>query len=189
MKQRWNFAGFFLAVICVDAHANIGIPMLAIVWPIYWIAILPIIGIEAYVAKRDLKTSWGSAWFALSTANGLSTLIGIPVVWALFLAFEFTIGANIMGRLDWNDPFSSAIGTILSAAWLGPTESSWQIYLAFAVLAIPFCMASIWIEYRIVRRMFSGVENAQVLRTVVRGNVLSYTTLIGAGLLYPLLTT
>ena len=187
MKRLWEVVVFLVALCCVNAHANIGIPMLAIVWPVYWVALLPIIAIEAGIAKRDLNTSWGSAWFALSTANGLSTLFGIPVVWAIFLALEFTIGGSIMEGLDWNDPTDVVLGAVLGAAWLGPGEPPWKIYVAFVVLAIPFCAASILIEYRVIKRMFSGVSNAQLFRTVVRGNILSYTTLIVTGLLYPLL--
>ena len=90
--------------------------MLAIAWPIYWLALLPVIVIEAWFAKSDLGVTWSEAWHALATANGLSTLIGIPVAWALFLSFEATIGSHLMGQLDWSKPLEAVVGTMLIAA-------------------------------------------------------------------------
>lgn len=163
--------------------------MLAIAWPIYWLAILPVIGIEARFAKHELGVTWSEAWYALATANGLSTLIGIPVVWALFLGFEATIGSHLMGLLDWRKPLAATLGTMLSAAWLGPNEEAWNLYLAFVTLAVPFCLASILIEYRVVRSMFKGVDFAKIRRCIIRANVASYAMISIAGLFFPIFNT
>src|SRR5690349_785919 len=72
------------------AYANVGIPMIAISWPVFWLSFFPIILIERSVLKKKLK-NLDSKLLTRSVirANFLSTLIGIPLAWVGMLLIQF----------------------------------------------------------------------------------------------------
>lgn len=71
-------------------------------------------------------------------------------------------------------------------AWLGPAENGWIAYLAFVVLAIPFCAVSIFVEGHVARGMLPHTDPRKVMSWVTRANVMSYSLMIAAAMLYPL---
>jgi hypothetical protein len=61
------------------ASANPIVPPIAIIWPVAWLALVPVIFIEAAIARHVLGFSFGRAFRLASVANLLSTLVGVPV--------------------------------------------------------------------------------------------------------------
>jgi hypothetical protein len=138
---------FFLAVGSSQARADSGVPMLAVVWPVSWFLLIPIIVAETWFAHRICKLSWKQSGFAASIANFGSTLVGLPLTWGVMLGAEFlmtrargfVLGSSFMGRL---------ISVIVQAPWLGPYESElhWMVPAAATVLMVPFFFMSVFTE-------------------------------------------
>jgi len=58
---------------------------------------------------------------------------------------------------------ATVVGTLLSAAWLGPDEKNlyWMVPVAVLALMVPTFFASVWIEAFIVEKMAGGIEETQ----------------------------
>jgi hypothetical protein len=55
------------------------VPTIAIVWPIAWIALVPVVIVEAAFACRVLNWSFSRAFWMSLVANFISTLVGLPI--------------------------------------------------------------------------------------------------------------
>jgi hypothetical protein len=159
--------------------------MLVLAWPALWIALVPVILFEALVGNRGFGVSWPQALKVSSIGNLWSTLAGVPVVWLSLFAVEMVVGlsANRLGAdRTWNYvlfPFM--------IAWIAPTENPWIVYLAFALLSIPFCWASIWIERKVARRYLPDMPAEQIHRWMTRANVWSYILIVACAAAFPVL--
>src|SRR5713226_3022041 len=139
--------------------ADMGIPMIVVTLPAMVMLLVPVIVIEGLLCKRWLGLTTLQAIKSNAVSNLASTIIGVPVAWAIMLAVEFgTLG--VIGLVDksnaiqnWHSPLATVISFLLTSAWFGPTDRKWVIPAATLVLLIPFFFASYWIEYFIVRRM------------------------------------
>jgi hypothetical protein len=75
----------FLLVGCLwliwpsNASANPIVPPIAIVWPVAWFALIPVILVEAAVACQVLGWGFGRSLRMASAANLISTLVGVPI--------------------------------------------------------------------------------------------------------------
>jgi hypothetical protein len=148
--------GLLVLFFPAEARANAGVPMLVLVWPASWIAFVPIVLIEAFVARHVLALSVKECLRLSVVANLWSTLLGIPLAWLAMFVVEMGVGALIVGaKID-----VGAVGTALLApfmvAWIGPEPVRWQMAAAAAALCIPFAAASIWVEAWSARRRVSA---------------------------------
>jgi len=157
--------------------------MLALAWPAYWIGLLPVVAVESFIGVRILKLSWKKALQVTAVGNMLSTFVGIPVVWVGLVVVEFSLGA-LAPYLD-KSIWQYALYPFY-APWLGPTNDHWVIYGAFVVLAVPFCLVSIWLESRVAIRMLPTHPLIFVRRWVRIANAVSYGLIVAFALLYPL---
>ncbi|MDP3935587.1 MAG: hypothetical protein Q8Q56_01135 [Alphaproteobacteria bacterium] len=160
--------------------------MIVIVWPIYWIGLLPIILIEWLVMKKELKEQFSQKLFGkVFFANFISTLLGIPVVWFLMALIQFLIpGAGGFTELSGVWPY--VFGVTVQAPWLLLYESQfyWMIPVAFIVLLVPFFFASYWIEAFVILRMWRDEKNDdQIKNAVKKANMFSYAFLLIAALI------
>src|SRR2546428_8703445 len=82
-KMRYLLVVFVSLVVLwpKQALANMGLPMVAIYLPAAWLALVPIILIEAGYGVWRLGLPIGHALLAQAVANCVSTLIRIPVMW------------------------------------------------------------------------------------------------------------
>ena len=170
------------------ALANAGLPMLALAWPLHWIALLPVTLLEGELAHRRLEVQRLRGMKVSLVGNLISTLIGVPLAWAAMLAVEAIVGYGVFSFVD--DPsISRTMHYVLfpfMVAWLGPTNNVWIVYLAFVILAVPFCIASIFIEGKVAKRMLPSVPAASVKAWVKLANVVSYVLLVVFSALFPL---
>jgi len=74
------FTGAFL-VAPAAARSDMGIPSPSVIWPGLWFLLVPVVALEAAVAKRVLRLSWKAAFRVSGEANLVSTLVGIPLMW------------------------------------------------------------------------------------------------------------
>lgn len=164
------------------AHANAGLPMIAVVWPGMGVAIIPIIVIESFILSAGLGHGiWPSAGI-VSIANVVSTLIGIPITWLLCL-FWMPILQRIVGSKTAEDimssttPWKKILATIGQAPWLPPypeRDFAWMAPVACLVLLVPFFFASWLIEYQVAFRMLPEFNRPDVEHSIFVGNLVTY---------------
>lgn len=174
-----------LALLSPTAWANVGIPMRELASPAYWIAFLPVVFIEAGFIHRMLGQSCRHALKSLAFANFVSTSIGIAVVWGMLLILEFGVGSTILSG-ELTNSVAIFPMTILGAPWIHDSNGTWSACWSFLILAVSFCVASILIEYRMLRQRFSGVAHSDVLRSLVYANIASYALVCALAIPFPL---
>lgn len=128
------------------ASADIGLPMIFVVWPASWFAFIPVVMVEAAVAHRILRLSWRDASVLSLAANAWSTVVGIPLTWFALVVVEYVLS---LGLYRSNLPDHSTARWIVApfmAPWFMPTSNGWDVYAAGAVLCVPFYFASVRIE-------------------------------------------
>ena len=171
--------GLFLAQ---PAFANVGLPMLAVTWPGAWALLLPVVLVEALVARRVLAASWRQSLKVAAWANVASTLVAVPLSWLLpllpILLFEGVARSSMPSQLrTW-------LLILASPFWLPPMADSqeWLIPLAAAFLCLPAYAASVWVERRVGSYVLRPVQTASMLRWARIANRISYGAIV-AGLL------
>lgn len=149
-SRRARFGGIALGVALTvlppaTAGADTGIPMLLVVWPPAWALFIPVVLVEAYVARRLLGLSVAEAAKLSFVANAWSTFVGIPLGWLALLLIEIVGGFGLsLLKPDRNGAW--LLLSPLFAAWLGPATRSWHVYAAAACLCIPFMLVSVRVE-------------------------------------------
>lgn len=176
-------AALFLLALPSIALANAGLPMLAVVWPLSLPAFIPIVVLESWILRRTLNISWRIALTQMVKANVLSTLIGIPLAWAISFAFELLlmfVVVNIAGSNSYPPHWVGDVGrVILSAPWLGPYREGgyWILPVAMSVLLIPFFFVSFWTEAWYVAGNVYPSDPKQARRAIWKANLCSYLVL------------
>jgi hypothetical protein len=191
-KHNASFAGLFAGAVLllspIPAHADAGIPMLPIAYPVILLFLVPVIAIEALYLRLRLHTGWKDTWAATSKANLVTMLLGYPLAWLVYLGLEYGLAiTGVTDHLSWapGTHIASILDIVTTAAWMGPenggTLGHWPIPLAFVVLLIPSFVLSGFIEsFLLGRRGWLHYEGRST-RFVWQANLLSYIFLAVAG--------
>jgi hypothetical protein len=178
-RRIWLISAIILLAFSSVASADAGVPMLYLIWPGSWVLFVPIVVVEAIVARRLLDLAVGRSLALSAVANAASTLVGIPATWGALLLVEIlaTSGGEAYG-LD-TVPRKILAFTV-QAPWLIPYESDlgWLIPSAAIFLCIPFFFASVLIERFMARRMAPTCPPGAVSRWSWRANLLSYSLIL-----------
>jgi len=165
-----------------QAFADVGVPMLALMWPISWLLLVPVIVVEAAVAHDLLCLASRRALFVSAVANTTSTLLGIPITWLVLVALEMllTSGGRAYGL---HTTAQKIVAFTVQAPWLIPYEGSldWLVPTAAIVLCVPFFFVSVYAERFVVRRLVSDAGSSAVVRWSWRANLITYGVVV-AGL-------
>ena len=166
----------FLAVFPSAAQANMGLPMIAIFLPPMWLALVPIMIVEALVIARATGTSVGRAIGGTSIANVVSTIIGVPLLWCLLAGLQLAMFGSAAGL---HSQWTKLYAVTVQSPWLIPYEDQfyWMIPAAAAVLAVPFALLSTLIEAPIVRKIAGLDAIARAMPAILLANALSYAGL------------
>jgi hypothetical protein len=148
-------------------------------------ALIPVIAIEALIMRKRLVLSYARAFTGAAKANVISTLVGVPLAWAIMLAVEFaTLYPVTLAADKWHWRGESPVFSIfyvLGMAWTGPVgNSTWPIALAAALLLIPTFFVSIRIERRLYRRSYTEQDTVLVDHACWFANLCSYALLFVA---------
>lgn len=152
--------------------------MIVLVWPGFWLLLVPIILIEALVAQRVLKVPWRPALRLSAKANLISTLAGIPATWLALLAVQMlatgvlVLGSNIWG-LGNEPPWVLVLLAPVTAAWIGP-DQSWEVAAAAMWLCGAFFLISVWLERWVLKRN-SDLSSIAIRRWSWEANILTYS--------------
>ena len=148
--------------------------------------LIPVIAIEGFLCKKWLGLTTWEAMKSNTVSNLASTLIGVPVAWAIMFGVEMVaFGVIQRGNAiqNWQSPIAKVIWLFLGSAWIGPTNDKnvWLIPAATLVLLVPFFLASYGIEYRVIKFMVGMPEGGPPnlsyprVRIVVRNaNLITY---------------
>jgi hypothetical protein len=138
--------------------ADAGIPMIVLAFPAMLMLLVPITVAEGFLYKKWLALTTWEAMKSSAASNLASTIIGVPIAWAIMFGVEFA-GIGLMGRNhaieNWHSPLANILFLFFGSAWLRPPDraSLWIIPAACLVLLIPFFFASYWIEHFVVKWM------------------------------------
>jgi hypothetical protein len=147
-----------VALFASPAYANMGLPMIAVMWPLMILALLPIIAVESYVIWSRLSLSAGHAAAVTTVANAVSTIVGTPVAWFLMLLTPLT------RRAAWHLPFNEE----------NEGQYDWVVPTSALVLLVPFFFASWFIEYRIAVHMLPWLEPGTIGAAAFTCNLITY---------------
>lgn len=187
MFQKIFIVFFVLFLLSFDVHANIGLPMIVVVWPIYWLGLVPITLIEWWVMKKELPDYTSKKLMKkVFLANFISTLLGIPFAWLGLVIIQLSVpgGGGFFSGLGGVLPY--VLGVTLQAPWLVPYESQfyWMIPVAFIVLLIPFFFVSYRIETLVILHTWRDEKNSfRIKEAVKKANIFSYAFLLVAALI------
>ena len=164
-----------MAVVSTSARADAGVPMLAIFLPPMWLALVPVIFLEAFIIKRFSAVRFGRALAASSIANIASTIVGVPVAWVILAVGEMLCCGGALGLAT---PLSKIYAVTVQAPWLIPYESDlpWMVPAALATLGIIFAAVSIAIETPIASRILRAPSRS-MWRAMTWANGVSYIAL------------
>lgn len=148
-QRRSTLIGLLAAtlfLVCpTSAQADTGLPMIAVVWPPFWLLFIPVCVVEALIAKRVFALPLVQCAKLSLVANAWSTLVGIPLTWLALVLIEIAGGVAI--SVSGARPNSNwIILAPLGAPWLGPGIRPWHVPAAAAFLCIPFMFVSIQVE-------------------------------------------
>ncbi|HEX5236258.1 MAG TPA: hypothetical protein VFW25_13110 [Silvibacterium sp.] len=174
------------------ARADAGVPMLPLAYPVILVFLAFVILIEAVYVRRRLKSAWWRTLGGTAIANGITMLLGYPLMWLIYLIAELALFsvlslASKPLHLDSipNNFAMRLMGTILGAAWMGPRpgQEYWPVLVAFLTLLVPSFFISGWIEAKFLtgpQWLGTGSNSAKI---VWQANILSYIFLAIAGCL------
>jgi len=173
------------------AWADAGVPMLVLLWPAAWALLVPVVLLEAEVARRRLALPYRDGLRVAGVANAVSTFVGIPVTWGVLVVVELVAtGGRALGL----GTLAGRIAAVtVQSPWLIPYEADldWMIPVAALVLCVPFFFMSVFVEAFIARRLLASHAPAHVRSWSWRANLASYGAIVALGaaaLLYSTLT-
>ena len=166
-----------LVAFAPQAHADIGVPMVAFFLPPMWLSLVPVILLEGWILRRMLRVDNRSAFTASAIANIATTIVGIPLAWVVLAIAELACcgGAGGLATL-WQRIYAVTV----QAPWLIPYEKDldWMVPSAMAVLAVPFFLVTVVIEGLINRRLLPNVDRRKTWRATWVANAASYVMLL-----------
>jgi hypothetical protein len=158
--------------------------MLFLTLPAMLIALVPIIVVEAIVIGRLLGSSAVSRAKSVAISNVASTVVGLPLTWAVLVALQLVSGGGSSYGIT--TPTQKFLAVTWQAPWLIPYESDlyWMLPAASLVLLIPFFFTSYFVEAPIVSRLEPAYSRTHVRSAVLRANLFSYLLLAAITLVW-----
>jgi hypothetical protein len=141
--------------------------------PPMWLALIPVVLVEAAVNCRLLAVPFRRAIVPAAIGNVVSTIAGIPLMWALLATIEFVCCGDAKGL---STAGSKIYAVTAQAPWLIPYESElhWMLPAALAVFAVPCLAISVLVEAPINARALRPLPHRRVWRVTAISNVASY---------------
>jgi hypothetical protein len=156
-----------------NAHADMGVPMIAVFLPPMWLSLIPVVILEAWILRRVLEIPSRAALVSSAVGNITTTIVGIPLVWTVLAVAQLLCCGGAMGLgTVWHRVYAVTI----QAPWLIPYREAlgWMIPAALAVLVVPFFLLTVAIEGYVNRRLLRNVDGGRVWRATWRANAWSY---------------
>jgi len=140
-------------------HAIAGLPMIFLVIPAAVFLFVPVVALEAWMARVLLRVNWRQSFWIAWVTNLISTAAGVPSTWLVLFFLEVALGGGSFRSLD---SFGNRLFAVtVEAPWLVPYESEygWMLPAAGLYLMIFFFFVSWGIEWFVAQRMLGSLEN------------------------------
>jgi hypothetical protein len=153
-----------------ESFANVGLPMISIYLPPAWLALIPIIIIEAIVGTRAFNIPFSDSFRASGIANILTTILGLPLLWLIIV-----IAGGLIAYIDNNVAYIISLA-ITFPFWMPPIDKSfsWLILSSTVILMVIFFFISVWIEYLINKKILKNHDPSIIKSWMWKANALSY---------------
>jgi hypothetical protein len=165
--------------------ANAGVPMLMLAFPAAFFLLIPVVGIEWWLARRLAGITSAAKVVGVAAANAVCMLAGWPLMWMALAALQIKLDPH---GLSWPDsPIQKIASVTLEAAWLVPYSEHdlyWKIPTAAMVLMIPAFFVSVVLERCVLHFFWRSEPSTELKRFVWRANIYSYALLIVFGLIW-----
>jgi hypothetical protein len=158
--------------------ADGGVPML------YWhmlailTALIPIVLIQAYSAKKMLGVSIGKALGPISASNFTSFLVVFPALWVVWLTVQQLVGGDSTHSLTtwWKKLYAVTV----QAPWLVHTGKDlfWMVPAAAIVMLVPAFFLSVWSERVVLQWFWKNEEKSRLKKFSFMAHVPSYAMLL-----------
>jgi hypothetical protein len=173
LRRRAVLAVLVLTLAPSLVSADMGVPMVAVFLPPAWLALIPIILIEAAIGIRQFGLPTRKAILGQALANSISTLVGLPVTWAVLAVLQLRFAGTALGLMSIGQV---VYAVTIQAPWMIPYESElwWMIPVGLTVLTLVFYGMSVVIEEAVLRRVFREIPAAIIRSWALRANAASY---------------
>jgi hypothetical protein len=162
-----------------SAWANAGYPMILAIWPTAFALLLPIVLIEALVARRVFNGTFLQGLKLSAAANLASTVLGIPLTWYLLALVEHQL-LSWFPRSTSENP--SLLAVTIGSPWLMPMDLDrdlpWMVPAAGISLCVPFFFVSVVSEGLAARWILEWSQPRTAWRWAWIANSLSYLLLV-----------
>ena len=159
--------------------------MLMLAFPAAFFLLIPVVGIEWWIARRLSGITPAAKIVGVTVANAVSTLAGWPLMWVTLAGLQIKLDPH---GLSWPDsPVQKIASVTLEAAWLVPYSEHdlyWKVPTAAMVLMIPAFFVSIFLERCVLHFFWRSEPSAERKLFVWRANIYSYALLIVFGLIW-----
>jgi hypothetical protein len=146
MDSRWCVTvliGGAAMFVSLPALADVGIPAGAVFWPASWLLLIPVVLIEAGIARRILGLRFSQCLKVSLKANLWSTLAGVPLACLLMLVVGLFLGSG--PHRGGGSPWLADL-FLGSAVWLGGLPD-WAIFAGPALICVPCYFLSVRTTY------------------------------------------
>ena len=158
------------------AFADAGVPMIALMYPAFLWALVPIIFLETEIYRRRINLPYKKLLVAVAAGNAFSSLLGYPLSWAFMLSLELltTWGPSLDGV------WRKVVAVTLQAAWLSPSYEKdlyWILPISALVGLIPAYFISVYSEEMIIRLILKQ-RRSEILPISWSANLWSYGLIV-----------
>jgi hypothetical protein len=169
--STWLIVGVALLV-PLPAWADVGIPVGAVFWPVTWLLFLPVVLVEAGVARRVLGLRFSESVKLSLKANAWSTLAGVPLACLMMFVLGLFLGSGA-NRGRWSTWLADVF--LGSAVWMEGLPD-WVLFAGPALICVPCYFLSVRIEAWSAANTVPRADAARWART---GNRITYGVLVG----------
>jgi hypothetical protein len=157
--------------------ADAGVPMIMVFLPSAWLALLPVIAIEAAIGMRMVQVPFRRSLGCVAVGNLFSTILGMPATWLILAVIELMWFGTAEGL---GSVAAKIYAVTIQSPWLIPYEDhlAWMMPVAAAVLAVIFYTMSVVSEYFIIRRILPDISSSILWRWMWTANAASYVFLL-----------
>jgi hypothetical protein len=162
----------------IPTLANAGLPMIFVHGPVFIMGFIPIVIIEAFILRRFIdKPTAIECLKATTVANLVSTVIGLPLTWIVFVIIQMLADGG--GHMPNSTSAERIYAAILQSPWQLPYNhhSGWMIPRAALIMLVPFFIVSYQTERFVVQQYMKLHDRTLIRKGVYWGNVTSYTCL------------
>ncbi|MFA5140253.1 MAG: hypothetical protein WC728_13560 [Elusimicrobiota bacterium] len=167
-KNAVAIAAVLTTMIPAQAHADVGVPMIAFLHPMFILTLIPVILLETEIYRRRLAMSYKKLLLAVAAGNAFSALIGYPLSWHLLARLYANWPEKMLP--DFLNRISNRTLAVIDGPW-------WWIPVGILIGLIPAYLISVYAEGFIIQKVLK--QDRRVIFPISwRANLWSYGFLV-----------